>query len=41
MNEARNSIRRLFGRRLRPISNIVHLAIFALILLLNLGLPML
>ena len=41
MNEARNSIRRLFGRRLRPISNIVLLAIFALILLLNLGLPML
>ena len=41
MNEARNSIRRLFGRRLRPISSIVLLAIFALILLLNLGLPML
>ena len=41
MNEARNSLRRLFGRRLRPISSIVLLAVFVLILLLNLGLPML
>ena len=41
MNDARSSLRRLFGRRLRPISSIVLLAVFVLILLLNLGFPML
>ena len=41
MNDARNSLRRLLGRRLRPISSIVLLALLVLILLLNLGLPML
>ena len=38
MNAAKNSIRRLFGRRLRPISSIVLVIVVAVIFLLNLGL---
>ena len=38
MNDAKNSLKRLFGRRLRPVSSIVLMTLIALIFLLNFGL---